>query len=125
MWLTVVVRNRTSTREYVVTVNNVTGYVRILSTSVTDRPVSRTWIDKGQDNEAYLNGDMAGVFVLDEYLFYHCEYETKLNCSHERETDKESVRKKTIDRETNLTSIFFKKNSFFTVCLPPIWYVAI
>jgi hypothetical protein len=138
----------------VVTVNNDTDYTGILSTSVTDRPVSRTWIGKGQINEAYLNDDMTGVFVLDEYLsaettsaivgctvpyhdsqdtclarshqkrlvrlifFCHCEYETKLNCSHERETDKESVREKMIDRETNLTSICEK--NIFTVCLPPI-----
>jgi hypothetical protein len=68
MCLTVVVRYRVSTREYVVTVNNDTDYTGILSTSVTDRPVSRTWIGKGQINEAYLNDDMTGVFVLDEYL---------------------------------------------------------
>jgi hypothetical protein len=68
MWLTVVVRYRASTGKYVVTVNNATGYAGIFSAAVTDRTVSRTWIGKGQNNEAYFNGDIAGVYVLDEYL---------------------------------------------------------
>ena len=74
-WLTVVVRYRASTREYWLTVNGVGGSAGTAPAAVTDRTVSKTWM--GRSNwgynpalgyDAFFNGEMAGVFVLDEYL---------------------------------------------------------
>jgi hypothetical protein len=68
-WVTVVVRYSASTRQYVVKVNNVADYTGIASDTVPDRTVSGTYIGKSWwSADAYLNGDMAGVFVVDEYL---------------------------------------------------------
>ena len=66
-WLTIVVRYLESTKTYWLTVNNVdyTG----ASDAVTDRTVSVTWIGKTQPaGPDFFNGDVAGVFVVDEYL---------------------------------------------------------
>jgi streptogramin lyase len=74
-WLTVVVTYRASTREYWLTVNGVGVSTGISPAAVTDRTVSKTWM--GRSNwgynaalgyDAFFNGEMAGVFVLDEYL---------------------------------------------------------
>jgi hypothetical protein len=65
-WLTIVVRYLESTRTYWLTVNNV-GYTGA-SEAVTDRTVSVTWIGKPQPGPDFFNGDVAGVFVVDEYL---------------------------------------------------------
>jgi hypothetical protein len=35
---------------------------------VTDRSLSRTYIGKSSFDDAYFNGEIAGVFVVDEYL---------------------------------------------------------
>jgi hypothetical protein len=67
-WLTVVVRYRASTKEYVVTVNNAAGSTGTASAAVTDRSLSRTYIGKSSFDDAYFNGEIAGVFVVDEYL---------------------------------------------------------
>jgi hypothetical protein len=74
-WLTVVVRYRASTREYWLTVNGVGGSARTAPAAVTDRTVSKTWMGRSHwgynpalGYDAFFNGEMAGVFVLDEYL---------------------------------------------------------
>jgi hypothetical protein len=66
-WLTVVVRYRASTRECLFTVNDDT-YSGIAN--LTDRTVSGTLIGTSQwgSSYPYFNGDVAGVFVVDEYL---------------------------------------------------------
>ncbi len=69
-WLTVVLRYRASTREYSFTVNNANSVSGTASAAVTDRTLSGTYIGKSWWwwVDAYLNGDVAGVFVVDEYL---------------------------------------------------------
>jgi len=67
-WVTVVVRYSASTRQYVVKVNNAADYTGIASDTVTDRTVSGTYMGRSHWGETYFNGDMAGVFVVDEYL---------------------------------------------------------
>jgi hypothetical protein len=72
-WLTVVVSYRGSTREYSVNVNNA-NCAGIASEFVSDRTVAKTYVGRTwwrpdiNDWVAYLNGDIAGVFVVDEYL---------------------------------------------------------
>jgi hypothetical protein len=66
-WSTVVFRYHASTREYWLTVND-NVYTGIASDALIDRTVSNTWIARAFDNQPYFNGDMAGVFVVDEYL---------------------------------------------------------
>ena len=52
-----------------VKVNNAADYTGIASDTVPDRTVSGTYMGKGWwSGDAYFNGDMAGVFVVDEYL---------------------------------------------------------
>ena len=74
-WLTVVVTYRASTREYWLTVHGVGVSIGIAPAVVRDRTVSLTLM--GSSNwgynpalgyDAFFNGEMAGVFVLDEYL---------------------------------------------------------
>jgi hypothetical protein len=68
-WLTVVVMYRASTSQYVVTVNNAIVSTGTASAAVTDRSLSRTYIGKSSfAGDAYFNGEIAGVFVVDEYL---------------------------------------------------------
>jgi hypothetical protein len=68
-WVTVVVRYSSSTRQYVVKVNNAADYTGIASDTVPDRTVSGTYMGRSAwSSDAYFNGDMAGVFVVDEYL---------------------------------------------------------
>jgi hypothetical protein len=71
-WLTVVVsyraESRASTSQYVVTVNNAVVSTGTASAAVTDRSLSRTYIGKSSFDDAYFNGEIAGVFVVDEYL---------------------------------------------------------
>ena len=66
-WLTVVARYRVSTRKYLLTVNNAdqAGDAR---GDVTDRWVSKTYLGRSHLSDDYLNGDISGVFVVDEYL---------------------------------------------------------
>ena len=70
-WLTLVVSYQSSTNMCSVTANGVVSN-RIASSPLTDRTVSKTWIGQGLNMEswggAYLNADLAGVFVVDEYL---------------------------------------------------------
>jgi hypothetical protein len=66
-WLTVVVRYLASTREFVVKVNN-DNYGGYASEAVIDRTVSETFMGKSHWENTYFNGDMVGVFVVDEYL---------------------------------------------------------
>ena len=66
-WLTVVVRYRASTKEYWFTVSN-NVFTGNSSAAVTDRTLSSTWMARASDGQAILNGDIAGVFVVDEYL---------------------------------------------------------
>jgi hypothetical protein len=67
-WLTVVASYRASTREYWLTVNGVTISAGIVSQALPDRTLSYTWIGRSHCDNDYFNGDMAGVFVVDEYL---------------------------------------------------------
>jgi len=68
-WLTAVVRYRASTREWWFTVNGVAASAGTASASLTDRSLSLTYMGRSQwSGDAYFNGDMAGVFVVDEYL---------------------------------------------------------
>jgi hypothetical protein len=67
-WVTVVVRYSASTKQYVIKVNNAADYTGIASDTVTDRTVSGTYMGRSHWGETYFNGDMAGVFVVDEYL---------------------------------------------------------
>jgi hypothetical protein len=68
-WMTVVVRYSASTRQYVVKVNNAADYTGTASATVPDRTVSGTYMGRSWwSGDAYFNGDMAGVFVVDEYL---------------------------------------------------------
>ena len=68
IWMTVVVKYRASTREYVVKVNTA-DYAGIASEGLTDRTSSSTFIGKSQwSSDSYSTGDVAGVFVVDEYL---------------------------------------------------------
>ncbi len=68
-WLSVVARYRASTREYWFTVNTaaVSGFA---SAAVTDTPSStNTFLGVNYlGSPETFNGDMAGVFVVDEYL---------------------------------------------------------
>jgi hypothetical protein len=74
-WLTVVARYSASTMEYWLTVND-NVFTGTASSAVTDRTASNTWIARAYDNTPYnngyrtpyFNGDIAGVFVVDEYL---------------------------------------------------------
>ncbi len=76
-WMTVVLRYNAAMRTFVIKV------IATLATTdlalkdyqapqaVTDRTVSGTWIAKNhyeQGTNSYFNGDIAGVFVVDEYL---------------------------------------------------------
>jgi hypothetical protein len=66
-WLTVVVRYRASTKEYWFTVSN-NVFTGNSSAAVTDRTLSSTWMARASGGQDFLNGDIAGVFVVDEYL---------------------------------------------------------
>jgi hypothetical protein len=72
VWLTVVVRYRPSGERYWVTVNGVPGTLApavVASADLTDRTVYKTYVGRSSaPNDAFFNGDMAGVFVVDEYL---------------------------------------------------------
>jgi len=69
VWLTVVVRYRASTKEYWLTVDNATDSAGIASAALTDRTLSLSYLGKSHwEGDAYFNGDIAGVFVVDEYL---------------------------------------------------------
>jgi hypothetical protein len=68
-WLTAMVRYRASTREWWFTVNDVAASAGTASESLADRTLSGTYMGKSWwSGDAYFNGDMAGVFVVDEYL---------------------------------------------------------
>jgi hypothetical protein len=68
-WLTVVTRYSASTREYWLTVNNANSVSGTASADVTDRTLSGTYIGRSHWSvNSYVNDDMAGVFVVDEYL---------------------------------------------------------
>jgi hypothetical protein len=66
-WSTVVVMYRASTKKYWLTVSNKV-FTGSSSAAVTDRTLSETLMAKASDNQPFLNGDIAGVFVVDEYL---------------------------------------------------------
>jgi hypothetical protein len=70
-WLTAVVRYRESTREWWFTVNGVAASAGNASASLADRTLSLTYMGRSHWahlGDAYLNGDIAGVFVVDEHL---------------------------------------------------------
>jgi hypothetical protein len=73
-WMTVMLRYNAATRTFVITVITrlaTTESSVVASKAVTDRYVYGTWIGKNRwffNGFPYFNGDMAGVFVVDEYL---------------------------------------------------------
>jgi hypothetical protein len=76
-WLTVVATYRASTREYWLTVNNYDGQTSssgTASAALTDTTLSLTWMGRSHWDNDYLNGDVAGVFVVDEYLSTDATY---------------------------------------------------
>jgi hypothetical protein len=66
-WLTIVATYSASTREFSLTVNNVV-FTGIASESVTDKTLSGIYMGKATTAGREFNGDIAGVFVVDEYL---------------------------------------------------------
>jgi hypothetical protein len=69
LWVTVVVRYSAFTRQFVVKVNNAADYTGTATDTVPDRTVSETYMGRSaRSGDAYFNGDIAGVFVVDEYL---------------------------------------------------------
>ena len=63
-WVSLVVRYNAATKT--VTYNS---QAEVLSTALTDKTVDNTFIGKSMvPADAYLNGDIAGVFVVDEYV---------------------------------------------------------
>ena len=66
-WLTVVCTYRASTNVFVCSVNGISFTVNP-SASVTDRTVTSTYVSKSLWGTNYLNGDIAGLFFVDEYL---------------------------------------------------------
>ena len=67
-WLTITSTYRASTMEYKITINDI-SFFGTTSTALTDRTVSATYIGRSPySNDPYLNADIAGVFVVDEYL---------------------------------------------------------
>ncbi len=66
-WLTAVVRYGAPTREWWFTASGVASS-GTASASLVDRTVSSTYMGKSWWANDYLNGDIAGVFVVDEYL---------------------------------------------------------
>jgi len=68
-WLTVVLQYRASTRGWVVTVNNVVQSTGTASEAIVDRTLNAHYIAKSHfAGEGFLNADIAGLFVVDEYL---------------------------------------------------------
>ena len=68
-WLTIVARYRSSTWQYSLTVNDAT-YAGTLPAGLEDRTVSATYMCRSawSSTAQFFNGDIAGVFVVDEYL---------------------------------------------------------
>jgi hypothetical protein len=72
-WMTIVVRYRAYSREYVVKVTKDAGssceITGTATAAMTDRQLSSTLMGKNPwEGQSQFNGDMAGVFVVDEYL---------------------------------------------------------
>ena len=67
LWLTVVVSYLTSTRICSLTVNGVLSSTTG-SITLTDRTVSLSWMGRSHWADSFLNADLAGVFVVDEFL---------------------------------------------------------
>jgi hypothetical protein len=68
LWLTVVVQYRASNKVYSISVNGAVTNTGTLATAIIDRTLTHNWIARSNNNEPYLNADIAGVFVVDEYL---------------------------------------------------------
>ena len=67
-WLTVVVQYSASNRGYSISVNGAVTNTGTIATAITDRTLTHNWIARSNNGEAHLNADIAGVFVVDEYL---------------------------------------------------------
>ena len=67
-WLTVVVQYSASTRGYSISVNGAVTNTGTLTTALIDRTLTDNWIARSNNGEAYLNADITGVFVVDEYM---------------------------------------------------------
>ena len=68
-WLTVIARYDASTQVGEVRVNGAVGGTATASEAIIDRTVSGTYVGKSYwSSDAYLNADMAGLLVVDNYL---------------------------------------------------------
>ena len=66
-WMTIIFTYRASTLNWVLSVNGgVTSGTA--SAAITDRTLSSTYMGKSVWSPPYFNGDVAGIFVVDEYL---------------------------------------------------------
>ena len=67
-WFQVSLKYRASSREFTFTSNNIV-YSRFITTAITDRTFSATYIGKSWTaGTAFLGGDVAGLFAVDEFL---------------------------------------------------------
>jgi hypothetical protein len=74
-WLKVVVRYNATTLEYAITVsehpitvNNALECGGVASTALTDRTLRWTRVGRSLGSDPYLNGDIAGLYVIDKFL---------------------------------------------------------
>ena len=67
-WHAVVVKYNAQSNAVEIQVDSHPSVNQACTGSVTDRTVSKTYVGKSNWPDAYLNGDIAGLFVVDEYL---------------------------------------------------------
>ncbi len=68
-WMRVVVRYNATTLEYVMRVNNALVCGGVASTALTDRTLRWTRVGRSLwGSDPYLNGDIAGLYVIDKFL---------------------------------------------------------
>ena len=67
-WQTITWRYSASTKAWEVSINGVVAFSGTASAALADRTLSGTYIGKSHWGPPFLNGDVAGCFVVDEYL---------------------------------------------------------
>jgi len=68
-WMTIVARYHHQSQTVEIRSNNEVVVSTTCSTAPTDRTLSKTYVGRSNwDNEENFNGDIAGLFVVDEYL---------------------------------------------------------
>ncbi|MFN9908622.1 MAG: hypothetical protein ACK56F_21260, partial [bacterium] len=65
-WMTIVARYRAHDRTCTLVVN---GQLEVSTTGValTDKTLTKTWVGRNLWNQTWLNADIAGLYVKDEY----------------------------------------------------------